>query len=211
MRLWQWNPKVDYQIIIQWPVCQQVFKMPTLSSLVVSEFVLMTTSDAISDDKIWQYDDSRLSLKLHIRSSLQWRHNGRDNVSNHQPQDCLVNCLFRRRWKKTSKLHVTGGIHRWPVNSPHKWPVTRKMLPFDDVIMFCYTNRVIFITTSTTIKFFTLKYIAMCGYVKPSCKYTTHLTLFVMHQGIWSKDTETFSTIPFQICIQCSQMFWSLL
>ena len=27
------------------------------------------------------------------------------------------------------------GIHRWPVNSPHKWPVTRNMLPFDDVIM----------------------------------------------------------------------------
>ena len=27
------------------------------------------------------------------------------------------------------------GIHRGPVNSPHKWPVTRKMLPFDDVIM----------------------------------------------------------------------------
>ena len=27
------------------------------------------------------------------------------------------------------------GIHRWPVNSPHKWPVTRNMFPFDDVIM----------------------------------------------------------------------------
>ena len=27
------------------------------------------------------------------------------------------------------------GIHRWPVNSPHKGPVTRKMFPFDDVIM----------------------------------------------------------------------------
>ena len=27
------------------------------------------------------------------------------------------------------------GIHRWPVNSPHKWPVSRKMFPFDDVIM----------------------------------------------------------------------------
>ena len=26
-------------------------------------------------------------------------------------------------------------IHRWPVNSPHKWPVTRKMFPFDDVII----------------------------------------------------------------------------
>ena len=28
------------------------------------------------------------------------------------------------------------GIHRWPVNSPHKWPVTRKIFPFDDVIMY---------------------------------------------------------------------------
>ena len=27
------------------------------------------------------------------------------------------------------------GIHRGPVNSPHKWPVTRKKFPFDDVIM----------------------------------------------------------------------------
>ena len=40
--------------------------------------------------------------------SLQWRHNDRDNVSNHQPHDCLFNCLFRRRSKKTSKLRVTG-------------------------------------------------------------------------------------------------------
>ena len=39
--------------------------------------------------------------------------------------------FFRRRSKKTSMLRVTGlcgggGIHREPVNSPHKWPVTRK-------------------------------------------------------------------------------------
>ena len=40
--------------------------------------------------------------------SLQWRHNGRDSVSNHQPHDCLLNRLFRRRSKKTSKLRVTG-------------------------------------------------------------------------------------------------------
>ena len=71
-------------------------------------------------------------------SPLRWRHNGRDSVSNHQPHDCLLNRSFRRRSKKTSKLRVTGlcaGIHRGPVNSPHKWPVTRKMFPFDDVIM----------------------------------------------------------------------------
>ena len=41
-------------------------------------------------------------------SSLQWRHNGRDGVSNHQLHACLLNRLFRRRLKKTFKLRVTG-------------------------------------------------------------------------------------------------------
>ena len=40
--------------------------------------------------------------------TLRWRYNGRDSVSNHQPHDCLLNRLFRRRSKKTSKLRVTG-------------------------------------------------------------------------------------------------------
>ena len=39
---------------------------------------------------------------------LRWRHNGDDSVPNHQPHDCLLNQLFRCRWKKTSKLRVTG-------------------------------------------------------------------------------------------------------
>ena len=39
---------------------------------------------------------------------LQWRHNEHDGVSNYQPHDCLLSCLFRRRSKKTSKLRVTG-------------------------------------------------------------------------------------------------------
>ena len=39
--------------------------------------------------------------------SLQWRHDERDGVSNHQPHDCLPNGLFKRRSKKTSKLRVT--------------------------------------------------------------------------------------------------------
>ena len=43
-----------------------------------------------------------------MTSSLWWRHNGRDSVSNHQPHDCLLNRLFRHRSKKTSKLRVTG-------------------------------------------------------------------------------------------------------
>ena len=52
---------------------------------------------------------------------------------------CLLKRLFRRRSKKTSKLRVAGlyvGNSPGPVNSPHKGPVTRKMFPFDDVIMY---------------------------------------------------------------------------
>ena len=40
--------------------------------------------------------------------SLRWRHNERDCVSNHQLRHCLLNHLFGRRSKKTSKLRVTG-------------------------------------------------------------------------------------------------------
>ena len=42
------------------------------------------------------------------RWSLQWRYNGRNGISNHQPHDCLLNRWFRRRSKKTPKLRVTG-------------------------------------------------------------------------------------------------------
>ena len=41
-------------------------------------------------------------------SALEWRHNERDGVSNHRSLDCLHNRIFKRRLKKTSKLHVTG-------------------------------------------------------------------------------------------------------
>ena len=43
-----------------------------------------------------------------ITGTLQWRHNGRDRVSNHQPRECLLSRVIRRRSKKTSKLRVTG-------------------------------------------------------------------------------------------------------
>ena len=41
----------------------------------------------------------------------------------------------QRKHKSSGSLAFVRGIHRSPVNSPHKRPVTRKMLPFDDVIM----------------------------------------------------------------------------
>ena len=41
----------------------------------------------------------------------------------------------QRKHQSSASLGFVRGIHRGPVNSPHTWPVTRKMFPFDDVIM----------------------------------------------------------------------------
>ena len=73
----------------------------------------------LSHDKtIWNENLKTFSWKRAIaigfRSNLKfilplrWRHNGHDSVSNHQPNECLLNRLFRGRSKKTSKLRVTG-------------------------------------------------------------------------------------------------------
>ena len=50
----------------------------------------------------------RQQLVVAVTWTLKWCHNGNDSVSNHQPHDCLLNHLFSRRSKKTSKLRVTG-------------------------------------------------------------------------------------------------------
>ena len=41
----------------------------------------------------------------------------------------------QRKHQSSAALAFVQGIYRWPLNSPNKWPVTRKMFPFDDVIM----------------------------------------------------------------------------
>ena len=41
----------------------------------------------------------------------------------------------QRKHQRSASLAFVRGIHRWPVNSPRKWPVTRNMFPFDDVIV----------------------------------------------------------------------------
>ena len=43
--------------------------------------------------------------------------------------------INQRKHQSAASLAFVRGIHRWPVNSPHKGPVTRKMLPFDNVAM----------------------------------------------------------------------------
>ena len=46
----------------------------------------------------------------------------------------------QRKHQSSASLAFVRGIHRGPVNSQHKWPVTRKTFPFDDVIMICWPS-----------------------------------------------------------------------
>ena len=76
------------------------------------DFTLITTGLFVYT---WNTTSRRLKCVCRCRKYMQrlggtrqWRHNGRDGVSNHQPHDCLLNRLFKRRSKKTSKHRVTG-------------------------------------------------------------------------------------------------------
>ena len=79
----------------------------TLPYVRPSEIHLRSISEEIY---VPQPSTTKLRSKLLIWNCipLEWHHNERDGVSNHQPHHCWLNRLFRRRSKKTSKLRVTG-------------------------------------------------------------------------------------------------------
>ena len=71
--------------------------------------------------------------------SSQWRNNQRDGVPKHQPHarlftQPLIQGVDQRKHQSSASPGLCAG-NLWPVNFPHKGPVTRKMFPFDDVIM----------------------------------------------------------------------------
>ena len=74
----------------------------------------------------------------------------------------------QRKNQSSTSLAFVRGIHREPVNSPHKWPVTRKMFPFDDVIMpsqRANTVEIIFMQWLNQIHIFHTYYIKLLRYV----------------------------------------------
>ena len=133
-------PLLWQNITSPWPRSLEAARMGAIV-LILDKYLNSTVVEVPSQNSEPESHDFETSRDLAVNrpsASLRWRQNGRDSVSNHQPHDCLFNRLFRRRSKKTSKLRVTGlcvGNSPRPVNSPHKGPVTRKMFPFDDIIM----------------------------------------------------------------------------
>ena len=80
-------------------------------------------------------------LVTHIRVMSYW---GWWRLNSPAPRllclDCWLNRLFRRTPNKIRTPRFIGlceGVHRWPVNSPHKEPVTRKLLPFETHTYLC--------------------------------------------------------------------------
>ena len=53
----------------------------------------------------------------------------------------VVSGADQRKHQSSASLAFVRAIHRWPVNSPHKRPVTRKMCPLDDVIMVLHQDK----------------------------------------------------------------------
>ena len=138
-KLYLRNDRADCCETTLWPLSRSLMTMtvtywwPRLS-VRTYQVATRVTSGTVSHLCLRTVLDSK-SLRS---SALHWRHNDYDGVSNHQPHAYLLNRLFKSRSKKTSKLCVTSlcvGNSPGPVNSPHKGPVTRKMFPFDDVIM----------------------------------------------------------------------------
>ena len=74
------------------------------------------------------------SATFHITLKSQWtRWHLKSSASRLITQPFIQ--ADRRKHQNSTSLAFVRGIQRWPVNSPHKGPVTRKIFPFDDVIM----------------------------------------------------------------------------
>ena len=78
----------------------------------------------------------------------------------------------QRKHQSSASLAFVQGIHRGPVNSMHKWPVTRKTFPFDDVIM---VNRY---STDTTLQQVSLHMVRRNTLIYPSLKTVQCHTLY---------------------------------
>ena len=75
--------------------------------------------------------------------TLQWRHNEHNGVSI-TSLTIIFSTVYsganQRKRQSSASLAFVRGIHRWPVNSLHKGPVTQKIFSFDDVIMKRFRN-----------------------------------------------------------------------
>ena len=89
---------------------------------------------------MWPYKRSRPSAATMLTSLCGYspRHFSDVIMSPMASQITGVSIIYstvQRKHQSSASLAFVRGIHQWPVESPHKGPVTRKIIPFDDVII----------------------------------------------------------------------------
>ena len=98
---------------------------------------------AMSDDAVWPgYHEQMDQLCRNRLKRLSWYHQSDAIMGAMASQITSLTIVYStvfsgadQKHQSSASLNFMRGIHRRPVNSPHKWPVTRQMFPFGDVIM----------------------------------------------------------------------------
>ena len=84
--------------------------------------------------KDFHLNSTGTSLRIHYDDVIM------DSIASQITSLTIVYSTFhsgadQSKHQSSASLAFVWEIHRWPVNFPHKWPVTRKIFPLDDVIM----------------------------------------------------------------------------
>ena len=121
---------------------------------------------------------------------------------------CLTDCpgANQRIHQNSASLAFVRGIHRWPMNSPYKGPVTPKMFPFDDVIMaesnfISWYHHDVYESSSTLYK--TSLVCCISPRVSPYITIATDLVRMILKSIIWAHDIFSIEIIRFITMVQC--------
>ena len=94
---------------------------------------------------IWLHSISRNSMHLPHYNDVVKRAIASQITSLTIVYSTVYSGADQRKNESSASLAFVRSIHRGPMDSPHKWPVTRKMFPFDDVIMIRLRNVLCFL------------------------------------------------------------------
>ena len=98
----------------------------------------------------------------------RWRLKPRDSRLFTQP---FIQAQIKEKHQSSTSLAFVKGIHRWPMDSPHRGTVTRKMFPFDDVVM-CLAHAMLKLTLKHRENAWVRS--QQCGYWCPGAKAPGH-------------------------------------
>ena len=142
-------------------------------------------------------------------SSLRWRHNDHAGVSNHQPHGCLLNRLFRRKSKKTSKLRVTGHCAG---NSPGTGEFPAQMASYAENVSIWWRHHVLYILKDVISDPWPKHNLDSELKNKPAAYYG-RIPRAVMHLNFSTDRTEIFNSISIHWPINMRTIFltWTLL